>query len=342
MDVHFLGADGLTEHTPDELPALLARPDGIVWVDMGLGDTDQDAVLSGVFGFAEHAVRDCRERNHIAKSHVYGDHLFSVLHAPELGRGGHVHYVELDQFVGRNYVVTVHGPLNSAVAPDVAAADTRRVLGRLKAGQTRPENPVQLSAAIVAAMVQREVDLVARLARESGVLEQRVTDDDRDDDPEALLEDLFEVSHQLLAIRTIATHSAEIHRGLARRARRLDAGDAALITDLAERFDAVRSMAEGQREFVHGVIEFFQTRTSTHLAVAAQQLADTSARQNEQVQRITAWVAIVAVPTAVTGWFGQNVPYPGYGETAGFVASTVLIVVAAVVLYLVFRVRKWL
>jgi hypothetical protein len=35
--------------------------------------------------------------------HRYDDHLFLVLHAPQPGIGGHVHYVELDQFIGNRY-----------------------------------------------------------------------------------------------------------------------------------------------------------------------------------------------------------------------------------------------
>jgi magnesium transporter len=56
-------------------------------------------VLSGVFGFHPIAVRDCVERNHGSKVHIYPDYVFSVLHAPKVGKRGHVHYVELDQFV---------------------------------------------------------------------------------------------------------------------------------------------------------------------------------------------------------------------------------------------------
>ena len=33
--------------------------------------------------------------------------------------------------------------------------------------------------------------------------------------------------------------------------------------------------------------------------------------------KLTGWAAIIAVPTLVTGWYGQNVPYPGYGNNAG-------------------------
>jgi magnesium transporter len=48
------------------------------------------------------------------------------------------------------------------------------------------------------------------------------------------------------------------------------------------------------------------------------------------------------VPTAITGFYGQNVPYPGFGRTAGFVASSAVIVVLMVVLYAMFRRRDWL
>ena len=36
------------------------------------------------------------------------------------------------------------------------------------------------------------------------------------------------------------------------------------------------------------------------------------------MKKLTAWAAIIAVPTAVTGYFGQNVPYPGFGKHWGF------------------------
>jgi magnesium transporter len=60
------------------------------------------------------------------------------------------------------------------------------------------------------------------------------------------------------------------------------------------------------------------------------------------MRRISAWVAIFAVPTAVTGFFGQNVPYPGFQAASGFIASTVLIIVLAAVLYLIFKRQEWL
>jgi magnesium transporter len=342
MDVYSISDTGIERHPPEELKVLLQKPGTLTWVDMPICLTPDAAMLLELFGFHELAVRDCVERNHISKIHFYDDYVFTVLHAPHLGSGGHVHYVELDQFVGPNYLVTVHGPLSPAVNPEVAFIDTRLVLDRIEHDEIHPRTPMELSYSIVSALVRREIDLVAALARESGRLEQRVTDADRADEPELLLEELFEVGHQLLAICTIATHSSGTYGSMAKRVQTVPDRERPLIADLADRFEMVRSMADGQRHFLHGVIEFYQTRTSTHLTIAAEKLASTSVRQNDDMRRITAWVAIIAVPTAVTGFFGQNVPYPGFGSTAGFVVSTVIMVCIAVVLYIIFKVKKWL
>ena len=37
-------------------------------------------------------------------------------------------------------------------------------------------------------------------------------------------------------------------------------------------------------------------------------------RLNVITKKVTSWAAIIAVPTAITGYYGQNVPYPGFGQ----------------------------
>ena len=69
------------------------------------------------------------------KLHAYADHVLIVVHAPERGRRGHVHYVELDLVVGRNYLITVHGPVNPAVRAQVAMRETIAVLNRMADGR---------------------------------------------------------------------------------------------------------------------------------------------------------------------------------------------------------------
>jgi magnesium transporter len=335
--------DGCVErHDADELPRLLKRDDGLLWVDIPVGAPLTGHVLSEVFGFHSIAVRDCVERNHVSKFHVYADYVFTVLHAPHVGRRGHIHYVELDQFIGRNYLVTVHGPVNPVVDPEIALRDTGAVRRRIDRGVLTPASPFELSHAIVSAMTRREIDLIAGLAHESGRLEQRVMLGEEGADPESFLEELFQVWYELLAVRTMAVHSAATYTRMAKRVRDVPEEASALFSDIADQFDLVKSMADGQREFLHGVIEFYQTRISTQMTVAAEKTASTGVQQNDDMRRITAWVAIVAVPTAVTGFFGQNVPYPGFGSEAGVIASFTLMLLMAVVLYIVFRRKAWL
>jgi magnesium transporter len=65
-------------------------------------------------------------------------------------------------------------------------------------------------------------------------------------------------------------------------------------------------------------------------------------RMNLVMKKVTSWAAIIAVPTAVTGFYGQNVPYPGFAAHSGFWVSSVLIVVLSSLLYWSFRRRDWI
>ncbi len=66
------------------------------------------------------------------------------------------------------------------------------------------------------------------------------------------------------------------------------------------------------------------------------------ARLNIVVKKLTGWAAIIAVPTLVTGWYGQNIPYPGFSQISGVVTSALLSVITSVVLYVMFRRRGWI
>ena len=65
-------------------------------------------------------------------------------------------------------------------------------------------------------------------------------------------------------------------------------------------------------------------------------------RMNMIMKQVTSWAAIIAVPTAITGFYGQNVPYPGYMEPWGAWFSVGSIVVISGALYWTFKKRDWL
>ena len=138
MEVRFVTPAGVTSHEPDELPELRTRTDGLVWIDVPVWGDDAERVLTKNFDLHPLALHDCAERNRVPKVHRYADHLFVVLHAPFPGAGGHVHYIELDQFIGERYLITVHGPLNPAADPAAARVEVDAVLARLECGKLHP------------------------------------------------------------------------------------------------------------------------------------------------------------------------------------------------------------
>lgn len=342
MDVYVVSDSGIDRRDEADLAKLLADEDTLVWVDVADCDEHAQRVLADVFGFHPIAVRECAERNHVSKVHVYPDHVFAVLHEPYLGARGHVHYIELDQLIGPGYLVTVHGPANPLVPPDVLLRDTTAVMQRIEHGHLRARTSFELSYAVVNALVRRQSDFVADLARESGRLEQRVMLEGAMDDPQDFIEEMFKAWYELLTVRTMAAHSSANYGRLLKLTGKLPAGSAPIVEDIADQFDRVRMMADSQREFLHGVIEFFQTRTDAARTTATEEVARTALRQNEDMRKISAWVAIIAAPTAVTGIFGQNVPFPGFESSSGFYGSVVLIVVLVIGLYVLFKRERWL
>jgi magnesium transporter len=66
------------------------------------------------------------------------------------------------------------------------------------------------------------------------------------------------------------------------------------------------------------------------------------ARLNTIMKKLAGWAAIIAVPTAVTGWFGQNVPYLGFAQPIGVAMSLAMIIGGSLALYLVFRKYDWI
>jgi Mg2+ and Co2+ transporter CorA len=291
MRIRVISPEGVHEHTPTELEALLGGSD-LVWVDVPSWDDEADTLLGTPLGLHPRAMQDCAKRNPVPKVHVYPDHVFVVLHAPEPGRGGHVHFVELDQFIGRNYLITVHGPLNPLVPPEAATVETDAVARRLDSGRLRPGSTAELSFAITTGLTGRLRERLTSCTQEVWRLEQTVTGGHLGD-PEQFLEELFQVRHGLLAIRTIAAMSREVYGRMTTLAV-LGAGrDAALLVDLEDQFQRLGTMADSQREYLQGVIEFYQTRTGTKMTIAAERLAV---------------IAALTLPvTAVSSIVGMNV-----------------------------------
>ena len=99
----------------------------------------------------------------------------------------------------------------------------------------------------------------------------------------------------------------------------------------ADLYDHVLRVSEWTESLRDMVTTVFETNLSLQ-----------DARLNTVMKKLTGWAAIIAVPTAITGFYGQNVEYPGINTVGGFVTSTSIIVLIVLALYWMFRRRDWL
>ena len=264
--------EGATVRDLSELPDLLGRTDGFLWLDIPEWSDQAERVLTQEFAFHPMAVDDCRNRNHVPRVHVYSNHLFLVIHAPEIGSGGHVHYLELDQFIGEHFLVTVHGPLNPKVPLEAALRETRAVGERLAQGRLQPTSPFGLTYAIVSSIARREAAQVGDIARQVGLLEQRVMAAS-DEEPQEFLTELFTARHELLTIHTMAAQGGEIYRRAIRLTSFASGNSRRLMKDLLDQYESVASISQAQLNFLMGVTEFYRARTDTKMTIAAERLA---------------------------------------------------------------------
>jgi magnesium transporter len=141
-------------------------------------------------------------------------------------------------------------------------------------------------------LARHQEAFVAALAENVGLLEQRVMESDVGD-PEQFLEELFRVRHGLVAVRTMAALSREVYGRMATLTRLVPEHVRTLVDDLLDQFGRVRGVADGENQFLHAVIEFYQTRTNTKMTIAAERLAV---------------IAAVTLPiTALSSIYGMNV-----------------------------------
>jgi Mg2+ and Co2+ transporter CorA len=293
MEVRWISSTGIEPRTEAEIPALLEKDDGFVWVDIPAGDGDSATMLSDVFGFHTHAVRDCVEKRYIPKIITYGDHVFIILHGIQFGPEGRGHLLELDQFVGDRFLVTLHGPWGREADPEAGMRETRATLRRIETGKFLPKTPAELAHAVVSMLILRLQELLSEVAQQVARVERSIVKAERQD-PEKVLDELFRLRHELLTIRTTASLSREAfaaRRSVART--RVPPERLALIEDLVEQYERLTYLCDGEKEFVDQVLNFHQARTMTKMNIAMQRLA---------------LIAAVVLPvTAVSGIYGMNV-----------------------------------
>lgn len=142
----------------------------------------------------------------------------------------------------------------------------------------------------------------------------------------------FATRKSLVELRRVAQPMREVVSGLMRRS---EDGQPEVSATMQPYYQDVHDHVLRVAEGVEGLRDLVTTIYETRLALNDHSL-------NTVTRQLAAWAAIIAVPTAVTGFYGQNIPYPGFAHVSGFWTSTLIWVGVSGVLYFAFRKRHWL
>ena len=272
MKVRWIDSEGVSVRELAELPALRKRSDGFLWLDIPEWSDAAESILANEFHFHPMAIAESKTRNHVPRVHVYPDHFFIVVHTPEIGAGGHVHYLELDQFVGEHFLVTVHGPISPKVPLEAALRETSLWGHGWKAdGCARPPRSHLPTRSSPQSLAWKLKWLLRSQVRSACWSSEVMAEADKD--PQAFLSELFTARHELLTIKTMAEQGSEIYRRAIRLTRFAPPEGLELMRDVLDQYETVTNISDSQLLFLIGVTEFYRARTDTKMTIAAERLA---------------------------------------------------------------------
>jgi magnesium transporter len=303
----------------DEALASARQRHGFVWIGLHDPQGDEFAQVADAFDLHPLAVEDAIHAHQRPKLERYGDSLFLVLKPARYVDSEEV--VQLGQimvFVGRDFVVTVrHGGQREL-------ASVRHALER------DPDRLAWGPAAVLHAIADRTVDdydIVMRgLEADIDQIEAAVFSGPRATHAERI----FKLKREVLDFR-----------------RAVDPLEAPLAELAAGAGTMLDRRADHYFRDVHDHVLRIHDRLAAVDALLDSALnanvAQVGMRQNEDMRKISAWVAILAVPTMIAGIYGMNFDHmPELHSVFGYPAVLLVMVLTCLLLYRTFKRRNWL
>jgi magnesium transporter len=291
-----------------------------IWLDLRDPDREDLAVLSEEFGLHPLAVEDAVHEHQRPKLDRYRTHLFLSAYGARLEVGtGELVTSELAAFVTGRALITVRKDDGLDIGAVVERWDASPDLAKFGVGY--------LLHGLLDYIVDGHFEAVQSLDDAVETLEDQLFADVPGD--LHVQRRSFELRKSLVLLRRIVIPMREVTNALMRRDLHVVGDD--LMPYYQDVYDHVLRAAEwtdSLRDLVTSILE-------TNLTIQGN-------RMNVITKKVTSWAAIIAVPTFITGFYGMNVPYPGFSRQAGLASSITIMIVAGLVLYLVFKRKDWL
>ncbi len=294
-------------------------PDAFVWMGLFEPTTTDLLGVARVFGLHPLAVEDAVSAHQRPKIDSYGDSLFVVLRTLSyVDSTSDVETGEISLFIGADFAVTVrHGD----------GVELKSVRQRMEA---QPEilrhGPAAVLYAVADAVVDNYLDVANELATDVDELERSVFSPHRTDD----FERVYKLKRELQEFRRAALPLAVPLSQLAEQPVAAVPPDARpFFRDVHDHLLRIHEQLESLDLLLTGILQ-------AHIA-------QVGLRQNEDMRKISAWVAILAVPTMLAGIYGMNFNHmPELRWQYGYPMALGLMGAVCAALYVAFKRSGWL
>jgi magnesium transporter len=306
---------------PQEISDHLADGgDVCVWLDYCKPTAKELETIVEEFRLHPLAVEDAVNEHQRPKLDRYDTHLFLSAYSVVLDTGsGQLRTSEINAFITPHALITIRKDEDSAVDSVVRRWD--------ESSELAGHGVAFLLWGLLDDIVDGHFEAVQSLDTEIEALEDLLfSDTPRNTEVQRRS---FELRKSLVLLRRVVLPMREVVNTVLRRDLKiLDEAMQPYFQDVYDHVLRATEWTESMRDLVTTILE-------TNLTIQGN-------RMNLAMKKVTSWAAIIAVPTAVTGFYGQNVPYPGFAAHWGFWFSSALIVVLSMLLYVIFRRSDWL
>ncbi len=304
----------------DEISDHLADPDVYVWLDFCRPTAEDFATIDHELDLHALAVEDAVSERQRPKLDHYDSHLFLSAYAVRLDiTTGEVATTELNVFITPRALVTVRKD---------EGYDIDDVVARWDASSELAGNGVSfLIWGLLDHIVDGQFDAVQALDTEIEALEDLLFDTAPHD--AEVQRRSFQLRKSLVLLRRVVLPMREVVNSLMRRDLHV------LAEPMTPYYQDVYDHVLRATEWTESLRDLVTTILETNLTIQGN-------RMNLIMKKVTSWAAIFAVPTAITGFYGQNLPYPGFSRAWGFWVSSALIIAVSGALYHGFHRRDWL
>jgi len=299
----------------------LADPSVTLWLDLDTPTAPDLTALAAELQLHPLAVASVLDEDHQRPKLVHYDrHSFLAAYTVRVNTtDGMLTASELDAFVTDRVLITVHHDNTADIDALTTRWDSTPELAKTGAGF--------LLHGLLDHLVDGHLDAVQELDEQIEELEDLVFADHVDHTD--LQRRSLRLRKSLSRLRHLAVPMRDIVGSLMRR--EVHTIDDTLLPYFQDVYDHVLRVSE----WTESLRDLIATIRETQLSIQSNRL-------NTIMKKVTSWAAIIAVPTAITGFYGQNIPYPGFGQPSGVWVSTVAIFVISTTLYVLFKRRDWL